>query len=294
MKDILRRLLLLPRDIAVDVLHTPMTWGGWGWVWLPVLCELNFMSSFLSVFECRSVLTRTVLREQLKHPLPGVNDNGSVFRRLCRKYQVTVGVPPHVRPAVDLSLPPSLVRAPILFVTTDAGHMPGDLHVVQGKGGIGIIFSTGEPMQSTMRWRLPLNTFPSRRPCCGPASCGKAERAPRAWGFSWRRQKWQPHPSRSPWGRTDLMPYAIRPNGCNNTAKHAPDRDSKIAPQCHNKGSHYLQHQLPDRQHQIAHICTGNDWLMRIRKHLALLRKDNPSAAVAKGGAVPPEFRHFS
>ena len=55
-------------------------------------------------------------------------------------------------------------------------------------------------MQSTMRWRLPLNTFPSRSPCCGPASCGKAERSPRAWGFSWHGQKWQPHPSRSPWG----------------------------------------------------------------------------------------------
>ena len=39
-----------------------------------------------------------------------------------------------------------------------------------------------------MRWRLPLNTFQSRNPCCGNASCGKAERAPRAWGSSWRGQ----------------------------------------------------------------------------------------------------------
>ena len=48
MNDVLCSLLLLPRDIAVDVLHTPMTWGGWGSVWLPVRCELNFLSGFLS------------------------------------------------------------------------------------------------------------------------------------------------------------------------------------------------------------------------------------------------------
>ena len=49
--------------------------------------------------------------------------------------------------AVDLSLPSSLVREPVLFVTTDAGHAPGDLRVMQEKGGLGIVFSSGIKVQ---------------------------------------------------------------------------------------------------------------------------------------------------
>ena len=145
--DVLCRLLLLPRDIAVKVLHTPVAMGDWESVWLPVRSELNFPSGFLYALDCRSALTRTVLREQLQRPLPGANDDCSIFRLLCLKYQVNVGAPPHVRPAVDLSLPSSLVREPVLFVTTDAGHAPGDLRVLREKGGLGIVFSSGIKVQ---------------------------------------------------------------------------------------------------------------------------------------------------
>ena len=75
-------------------------------------------------------------------------------------------------------------------------------------------------------------------------------------------------------------PSAIRPNDCNSTTRRGPDRDSKIATHCHNKKGQCLQHQLPDRQHQISHICTRNGWLRRVHRRLALLRKHNPSAAV--------------
>ena len=145
--DVLRSLLLLPRDVAVNVLHTPVAMGGWGSVWLQVRSELNFLSRFLSALDCRSALTRTVLREQLQRPLPGANDDCTIFRRVCLKYQVSVGAPPHVRPAVDLSLPSSLVLEPVLGVTTDAGHAPGDLRVMKEKGGLGIIFSSGIKVQ---------------------------------------------------------------------------------------------------------------------------------------------------
>ena len=88
-------------------------------------------------------------------------------------------------------------------------------------------------------------------------------------------------------------PSAIRPNDCNNTTRHAPDRHSKTATHCHNKEGQCLQRQFPDRQHQISYVCARNGWLRRVRKRLALLRKHNPSAAVAKDGTVPPKFRHF-
>ena len=86
-------------------------------------------------------------------------------------------------------------------------------------------------------------------------------------------------------------PSAIRPNDCNNTTRHAPDRDSKLATHCHNKEGQYLQQQLPDLQHQISYICARNGGLRCVRKRLALLRKHNPSAAVAKDETVPPKFR---
>ena len=124
--DVMLSLLLLPRDIAVGVLHTHVSYGGWGSLWLLVRSELNVLSGYLSALECRSYLTRTVLPEQLLHPLPGVNDDGSVFRRLCRKYHVTVGAPPLVYLAADLSLPLNLVRVPVLFVTTDVGHVSSE------------------------------------------------------------------------------------------------------------------------------------------------------------------------
>ena len=37
-------------------------------------------------------------------------------------------------------------------------------------------------------------------------------------------------------------PSAIHPNDCNNTTRHAPNRDSKIATHRHNKEGQYLQH----------------------------------------------------
>ena len=80
-------------------------------------------------------------------------------------------------------------------------------------------------------------------------------------------------------------------NDCNNTTRHAPDRDSKIATHPHNKEGQYLQHQSPDRQHQISYVCATNGWLRRVHERLALLRKHNPSAAVAKDGSVLPKFR---
>ena len=145
--DIFRSLLLLPRDLAVDIMHTPISYGGWGSVWLPVRSELNFLSGFLSALDCRSVLTRSVLREQLRCPLPGRNDDGSVFRRLCAKYSISSERPPHVFPVVDLDLPLCLVRASVLFVTTDAGHEMGDSNAILERGGLGIIFSGGGRVQ---------------------------------------------------------------------------------------------------------------------------------------------------
>ena len=38
------------------------------------------------------------------------------------------------------------------------------------------------PIQSTTPWRPPLRTLQSRSPCCGPASCGNVEHAPRGLG----------------------------------------------------------------------------------------------------------------
>ena len=38
-----------------------------------------------------------------------------------------------------------------------------------------------------------MSTFQSGSPGCGPAPCGKAERALRAWGPSWHDPKWQPN-----------------------------------------------------------------------------------------------------
>ena len=63
-----------------------------------------------------------------------------------------------------------------------------------------------QPIQSTKRWRSPISTFQGRSPCCGPASCGKAEHAPRAWGpsCSWHGQEWQPDLAQGPLGQTDF------------------------------------------------------------------------------------------
>ena len=86
-------------------------------------------------------------------------------------------------------------------------------------------------------------------------------------------------------------PSAIHPNDCNNTTRRAPDRDSKTATHRHDEEGQYLQQQLPDRQHQISYICARNGRLWRVRKRLAVLRKHNPSAAVAKDGIAPTQIR---
>ena len=86
-------------------------------------------------------------------------------------------------------------------------------------------------------------------------------------------------------------PSAVRPNDGDNTIRHAPDGDSKIATHHHNKQAPAPPAPiLPDQQHQIPYICARNGWLRRVGKCLALLRKHNPSAAVAKDGTVPPKI----
>ena len=67
------------------------------------------------------------------------------------------------------------------------------------------------PIQSTKRWRPPVSAFQSRSPCCGPAPCGKAEHAPRAWGppCSWHTQKWQPDLASGPLGRTLVVKHLL-------------------------------------------------------------------------------------
>ena len=77
-------------------------------------------------------------------------------------------------------------------------------------------------------------------------------------------------------------PSAIRPNDCNHTTRHAPGRASKMATHRHNEEGQSLQRQSADRQHQISYTCTRNGWLRRVRKRMALLRKHNPSAALAE------------
>ena len=42
---------------------------------------------------------------------------------------------------------------------------------------------------------------------------------------------------------------------------------------------------------RFSRVCARNGWLGRVRKRLALLRKHNPSAAVANDGTVPPKLR---
>ena len=86
-------------------------------------------------------------------------------------------------------------------------------------------------------------------------------------------------------------PSAIRPNDGDNTTRHAPDGDSKIATHHHKKQAPAPPAPiLPEQQHQIPYICARNGWLRRVGKRLALLRKHNPSAAVAKDGTVPPKI----
>ena len=79
--------------------------------------------------------------------LPGRNDDGSVFRRLCVKYSISSERPPHVFPVVDLDLPLCLVRASVLFVTTDGGHGMADSDAILERGGLEIIFSGGGRVQ---------------------------------------------------------------------------------------------------------------------------------------------------
>ena len=107
-----------------------------------------------------------------------------------------------------------------------------------------------QPIQSTMQWRPPISTFQSRRSCCGPASCGKAEHAPQAWGPSCSWHEWQPNPAQAPSGRTDLM------------GQHCLPSNHGLGTGCSQKhGTNPTPHTLPwPKSRHSGYITTASDF----------------------------------
>ena len=114
-----------PGHIPPELLHTPISGGGWGCPHMVVLSHLNFMHGYATAFDCRSVHARTVLRARYLALVPSCNDDASVFRRLCHHFGVNFRAVSELPGGCLPEVRPSLLYYAFLFVTTDAGLEQG-------------------------------------------------------------------------------------------------------------------------------------------------------------------------
>ena len=139
-----RRILALPADTPLVILHTPVVFGGWGCPQIATRAAMNFVQGYLSAIDSRSSLAQTVLREQAKCPLPLRQGDYEQFMACCTEHGVvirTVSEPAHG--STPIVLRASLLLADALYVTTDAGRdIPAGL-LQPECAGFGIVVTDG-------------------------------------------------------------------------------------------------------------------------------------------------------
>ena len=123
------RILPLPANTPLVILHTPVVFGGWGCPPIATRAAMKFVQGYLSAIDSRSSLAQTVLRNQAKCLLPLRQGDDEQFMACCTKHAVVFrAVSELAHGSTCLVLRASLLLADALYVTTDAGRdIPADL-----------------------------------------------------------------------------------------------------------------------------------------------------------------------
>ena len=141
-----------------DVLMTPVGFLGWGCPDLRIRTAVNFVMGFLKAWDCRSVFTRTLLREQSHHCLPCGGDDYSRFRDFLSFLGVDLESPGQVGESLPV-IPNWILSAREVFVTTDASltqRMSGGTRRLVGNqvAGLGIVCSSSDGASFSLAWKL--------------------------------------------------------------------------------------------------------------------------------------------
>ena len=139
-----RRILAMPADTPLVILHTPVVFGGWGCPQIATRAALNFVQGSLSAIDSRSSLAQTVLREQATCPMPLRQGDYEQFAACCTEDGVVIRT---VSELAQGSTPPvlraTLLQAEALYVTTDVPDGP----LQPEFAGVGIVVTDGTECQ---------------------------------------------------------------------------------------------------------------------------------------------------
>ena len=139
-----RRILTLPADTLVVMLHTPVVFGGWGCPQIATHAAMNFVQGYMSAIDSRSSLAQIVLREQAKCPLPLRQGDYEQFMACCAEHGVVIRtVSELAHGSTPLVLRASLLLAEALYVTTDAGRDIPEGLLQPEYAGVGIVVTDG-------------------------------------------------------------------------------------------------------------------------------------------------------